>query len=81
MVILYAYLKMNGNIIACMPFRYNSDNKILEESREIVLEITPDDTYDIIKQNLLNVLDKEKQEYGKLTTEHSGDMSSVITIE
>jgi len=81
MVILYTYLKIDNNIVACMPFRYNSDNEEIVESRELIMDITLDDNYDVIKQKLLHILDKEKQEHGKLTTEYSGDMSSVITIE
>lgn len=82
MVILYAYLRQKGNLIACIPFRYNIDNEDTIECREVILDTDPETTtYDSIKQELLGILDKEKQDYGKLTTDLTGDMSSVVTIE
>ncbi len=82
MVILYAYLKNGSNTVACIPFRYNIDDETIVDCREVILEIDPEgSTYESIKQQLVGILDKEKQDYGKLTTEFSGDMSGVITIE
>lgn len=83
MIIVYAYLKeKTGNLVACIPFRYNIDNEEVVEAREIILEIDPEvATYDSIKQELLGILDKEKQDYGELTTGFTSDLPNVVTIQ
>lgn len=82
MVIIYAYIKTGNNVVACLPFRYNIDDEDVVESREVILEADYlTDTQDSIRQKLLEILDKEKVEYGKHTTELTSDMSGVITIE
>lgn len=68
--------------MACLPFRYNIEDEKTIEPREIILDVKLEDSnYESIKQQVLNFLDKEKQEYGKLNAGYSGDLSSVITIE
>lgn len=82
MVIIYAYLKHNNSIMSCIPFRYNGEDEKTIETREIILNVDPETTtYNALRQDLLNLLDKEKQENVKLNTELSFDMSSVITVE
>lgn len=77
MVILHTYLRYQGHIIATVPFRYNNGDDTPIESREMILDVEDDSTYDYIRQSLVETFDKEKQN-GE-TDGQSGD-NACITI-
>lgn len=78
MVILHAYLKSGGNIVAVTSFRYNNGDDTPLEAREVVLDVDTDSTYDSIRQILIEQFDKEKQN-GENSDGQSG-VVSYITI-
>lgn len=79
MVILHAYLKKEGNVIASLPFRYNNGDDKPVEARELVLEVSDDSTYDSIRQEIVELLDKEKQDVEQ--TDGFGGMVPYVTID
>lgn len=81
MVILYGYLKQGSNIVGCIPFRYNIEDEAKVESRELILDIEPGMTYDMVRQHFMKIIDKEKMDNGELTNDFPDGMSGVVTIE
>lgn len=80
MVILHAYIRYKGNIVASMPFRYNDGDDTPITARELVLDASDEDTYDLLKGRIAEILDKEKQNYGEFPNEQSS-MVPCITID
>ena len=78
MVIVHAYLRLEGNIVASLPLRYNNGDDMPVTARELVLDVSQTDTLDAIRQRIVKKFDEEKQD---VSDEQSGSMSSVITIE
>lgn len=81
MVILYGYLRKGSNIVGCLPFRYNIEDEDKIESREMILDLEPNMTYDAVIQHFMKIIDKEKMDNGELTTDFPSDVSGVVTIE
>ena len=78
MVIVHAYRRLEANIVASPPLRYNNGDDMPVTARELVLDVSQTDTLDAIRQRIVKKFDEEKQD---VSDEQSGSMSSVITIE
>lgn len=80
MVIVHAYLRLKGNIVTSLPFRYNNGDDMPLSARELILDVEPAETLDNIRQRVITKFDEEKALYGEADDFASG-MPGIITIE
>jgi hypothetical protein len=80
MVILHVYLRNAGNIFTFLTFRYNNGDDMPVLARELIVDVSEEDTYTAIQDRVSKILDEEKQNYGEFSTEQSG-LVPCITID